>query len=126
MAHFAILGTDNIVQKVITISNDNAINEQTGVNFLKKIFNDNSLIIFQTSYNTYGNKHLLGGTPFRGNYAGIGHIYDATNDVFYAPQPYPSWILNKNTWLWEAPIPYPTDGKLYYWDETTKTWIVSS
>ena len=78
----------------------------------------------QTSYNTHGNQHTEG-RPLRGNYAGIGYIYDAENDVFYAPQPYPSWTLNQTTWLWEPPIPYPTDGKLYIWDETTKTWVAS-
>lgn len=76
----------------------------------------------QTSYNTQGGKHLLGGTPLRGNYAGIGHIYDAANDVFYAPQPYASWTLNNKTWLWEAPTPMPTD-KPYKWDEATLSWI---
>jgi len=75
-----------------------------------------------TSYNTHGNKHLNGGVPLRGNYAGIGYSYDSTNDVFYAPQPYPSWSLDEN-WLWQAPIPMPTDDKLYVWDETTKTWV---
>lgn len=77
----------------------------------------------QTSYNTYGNKHPEG-RPLRGNYAGIGFTYDAINDVFYAPQPFPSWILNESVWLWESPIPYPTDDKTYEWDETTKTWVV--
>lgn len=76
----------------------------------------------QTSYNTYGGVHKLGGTPLRGNYAGIGFIYDAQNDVFYEPQPYPSWVLNKSTWLWEAPIQYPNDGKMYVWDEATTSW----
>ena len=75
----------------------------------------------QTSYNTRGNQHP-NGTPLRGNYAGIGYTYDSVNDVFYAPQPYPSWILNNNTWLWEAPIAYPTDGKVYTWDETITNW----
>jgi hypothetical protein len=84
----------------------------------------------QTSYNTRGGVHFAsnsntpdGGIALRGNYAGIGYIYDSVNDVFYAPQPYPSWELNKTTWLWEAPIPMPTDGKLYKWDETTKNWM---
>jgi len=77
----------------------------------------------QTSYNTQGNKHLLGGTPLRGNYAGIGFTYDSIRDVFYAPQPFPSWTLSESTWLWEAPIAYPTDGKLYNWDESTLSWI---
>lgn len=75
----------------------------------------------QTSYNTYGNQHP-DGRPLRGNFAGIGFTYDSKNDVFYAPQPFPSWTLNQNTWLWEAPIPYPGDGKTYNWNETNKTW----
>lgn len=76
----------------------------------------------QTSYNTYGNQHPEG-RPLRGNYAGIGFTYDAQHDVFYAPKPYPSWVLNNSTWLWEAPSPMPTDGKEYRWDETTTSWI---
>lgn len=76
----------------------------------------------QTSYNTYGNQHPEG-KPLRGNYAGIDYIYDRTNDVFYAPQPYASWILNESTWLWQSPIPKPDDGKDYVWDETTTNWI---
>lgn len=77
----------------------------------------------QTSYNTYGNQHKLGGTPLRGNYAGVGFTYDSQNDVFYAPQPYPSWTLNQSTWLWESPTPYPTDDKRYTWNEETLSWI---
>jgi hypothetical protein len=77
----------------------------------------------QTSYNTLGNKHVLGGTPLRGNYAGIGFIYDKENDVFYTKQPFSSWTLNKNTWLWEPPIPYPEDGNSYDWDETITSWV---
>jgi hypothetical protein len=83
----------------------------------------------QTSYNTRGGVHYApnsntpdGGIPLRGNYAGIGYTYDHKNDVFYAPQPYPSWTLNKNTWLWESPVPYPEDGNSYIWDESTKNW----
>ena len=75
----------------------------------------------QTSYNTHGNQHPEG-RPLRGNYAGIGFTYDSTNDVFYAPQPYPSWILNNTTWIWEAPVAYPTDGKAYKWDEIIQNW----
>lgn len=77
----------------------------------------------QTSYNTFGGQHKEGGTPLRGNYAGIGYTYDAQNDVFYAPQPFASWVLNKNTWLWEAPIPMPQDGKFYDWNEESKSWV---
>ena len=77
----------------------------------------------QTSYNTHGGQHTQGGTPLRGNYAGIGYIYDQTNDVFYAPKPFPSWLLNESTWTWEAPTPMPTDNKTYSWNEETNTWI---
>lgn len=91
-------------------------------------------------YNTYGNVHYApsppaepmtpdSGTPIRANYPGINYIFDTSYTVgeyvgvFYAPQPYPSWILNTSTFLWEAPIPYPTDGKIYFWSETTKSWV---
>jgi hypothetical protein len=77
----------------------------------------------QTSYNTIANTHTNGGTPLRGNYAGIGYTYDATNDVFYAPQPFPSWTLNQSTWSWEAPTPKPTDGKQYAWEESSESWV---
>jgi hypothetical protein len=77
-----------------------------------------------TSYNTVGNKHLKGGTPFRGNFAGIGYIYDVTKDVFYAPQPFPSWILSLD-YLWEAPIAMPKDGKHYVWDEGAQDWALA-
>jgi hypothetical protein len=76
----------------------------------------------QTSYNTYGNQHPEG-RPLRGNYAGLGFIYDREKDVFYAPQPYPSWTLNQSTWLWESPTPMPQDGKQYRWDESTTGWV---
>ena len=76
----------------------------------------------QTSYNTHGNQHPEG-RALRGNYAGIGYTYDRTNDVFYAPQPYASWILDNTTWTWKAPVAMPTDGKQYKWDETTINWV---
>jgi len=75
----------------------------------------------QTSYNTQGNQHPEG-RPLRGNYAGIGYVYDQANDVFYASQPFPSWVLNNATWTWEAPTPMPTDGKFYQWNEATTSW----
>jgi hypothetical protein len=84
----------------------------------------------QTSYNTRGGVHYGpdvqpdGGTALRGNYAGIGYVYDAANDVFYAPQPYASWTLDQATWLWSAPVAYPDDGKKYRWDEATVGWIL--
>jgi hypothetical protein len=76
----------------------------------------------QTSYNTHGNQHPEG-RPLRGNYAGIGFTYDSQNDVFYAPQPFASWQLNKATWLWEPPIATPQDGKVYNWNEPTTSWV---
>jgi hypothetical protein len=83
----------------------------------------------QTSYNTKGNVHYGqdgqpdGGIALRGNFAGIGYTYDAINDVFYAPKPYPSWLMNESTWLWKAPIPFPTTGGPYQWDETNQQWV---
>ena len=77
----------------------------------------------QTSYNTRGNKHLLGGTPVRANYAGIGYTYDPIKDVFYEPQPFPSWTLNEETWMWDAPALRPDDNQAYLWDENTLTWV---
>lgn len=85
----------------------------------------------QTSYNTFGNVHYGqdgnpdGGVALRGNYAGIGYTYDDENDVFYAPQQFPSWVLNTQTWLWDSPVPYPDDGRDYRWDEDTITWVYS-
>jgi len=76
----------------------------------------------QTSYNTYKNQHPEN-KPLRGNYAGVGYVYDATNDVFYAQQPYASWSLNQSTWDWEAPTLKPNDDNFYNWDESTTSWI---
>jgi hypothetical protein len=82
----------------------------------------------QTSYNSRGGVHYGadgepdGGTALRGNYAGIGYTYDAANDVFYAPQPFASWILNQTAWQWEPPIAYPAGGLQYTWDEATVGW----
>jgi hypothetical protein len=75
----------------------------------------------QTSYNTHGNKHVNGGTPLRGNYAGVGYTYDAEKDVFIAPKPFASWVLSAD-YLWEAPVAMPTDGKSYTWNEATTSW----
>lgn len=76
----------------------------------------------RTSYNTVGNQHPEG-RPFRGNFAGIGYHYDPVADIFYAPQPYPSWVLSPKTFLWESPVAMPTDDKTYEWDESSKTWV---
>jgi hypothetical protein len=76
----------------------------------------------QTSYNTHGGQHPEG-RPLRKNYAGIGFTYDPVRDAFIPPQPFASWTLNEDTCLWSPPVPYPTDGKMYKWDESTTAWI---
>lgn len=77
----------------------------------------------QTSYNTHGGVHVNGGTPLRKNFAGVGYAYDAQLDAFIPPQVFPSWTLNTETCLWEPPVPYPTDGGQYVWDEATTSWV---
>jgi hypothetical protein len=76
----------------------------------------------QTSYNTHGGQHPEG-RPLRKNYAGIGFTYDSVRDAFIPPQPFASWTLNEDTCLWDAPVAYPTDGKIYRWDESTTSWV---
>ena len=79
---------------------------------------------FQTSYNTSGGKHLLGGTPLRKNYAGLGYSYDVQRDAFIPPKPFASWVLDEETCLWNAPTPMPVEeGKMYNWDEPTTSWV---
>jgi len=79
----------------------------------------------QTSYNTSGGVHRLGGVPLRMNYAGVGYTYDRDRDAFIPPRPFASWILDEASCLWMAPSPRPEDDKLYYWDEDLKEWILS-
>ena len=77
----------------------------------------------ETSYNTFGGVHKLGGTPLRKNFAGFNYIYNKTLDAFYEPQPYLSWTLNESTCIWEPPVAYPDDGQNYIWDEDTTAWV---
>ena len=121
MAHFAKLGKGNIVENVIVVNNNEAPTEQAGVDFINNLYQTKD-IWKQTSYNTYGGVHKLGGTPFRKNFAAIGGRYDEEKDAFISPKPFDSWILNETTCVWEAPVPRPTDGKSYRWNETTKVW----
>lgn len=114
MAHFAELDVNNTVLRVIVVNNnellDNGVeSEAKGIAFCQSLFGGNWL---QTSYN--GNK--------RKNYAGVGFAYDAVRDAFIPPKPYSSWTLDENTCQWKAPVPYPTDGKQYVWDEEAQTW----
>jgi hypothetical protein len=130
MAHFAKIGTGNIVENVIAVSNLVATTEEKGQEFINNTYQTND-IWKQTSYNTRGGKYYnsdntLGdqSKAFRKNYAGKGYIYDENRDAFIAPTPFNSWILNEDTCRWESPIPYPTDGKMYSWNELTLTWDI--
>tara|TARA_R100001509_G_scaffold142298_1_gene97619 strand:+ start:146 stop:523 length:378 start_codon:yes stop_codon:yes gene_type:complete len=123
MAHFAKLNSDNIVQQVVVVSNDIATTEQAGVDFLNNLHGTND-VWKQTSYNTYANVHLLGGTPFRKNYASVGFTYNETIDGFVEPKTYDSWVLNETKGIWEPPVAYPNDGNTYNWNENTQNWVL--
>ena len=112
MSHFAKIENGTVTQ-VIVVEQDVL---DTG------LFGDPSLWV-QTSYNTLGGVHVLGGTPLRKNYAGVGYTYDSERDAFIPPIPFNSWVLNEDTCLWGAPTPMPTDDKQYSWDEATLSWI---
>ena len=122
MAHFCKLGVGNIVEKIEVVSNDIAITEQAGVEFLHNLYKNDRVVWKQTSYNTFGGEHKLGGTPFRKNYAGIGYTYDQQRDAFIEPKVFNSWVLNETTCQWEAPVARPEDDQDYIWNETTKQW----
>ena len=112
MAHFAKVNSQGIVEQVI-------VAEQDVID--SGLFGSPSSWV-QTSYNTHGGQHPEG-RPLRKNYAGIGYTYDAQRDAFIPPKPFTSWILNEDTCLWDAPTPYPQDGKFYQWDEATTSWV---
>jgi hypothetical protein len=113
MSHFARV-ENGIVRQVIVAEQDVIDSGVVG---------DPSIWI-QTSYNTRAGEHLLGGTPLRKNYAGIGMIYDSQKDAFYSPKiDNTTWIFNEHKCVWERPIPYPTDGKSYNWNESAQTWV---
>src|SRR6056300_1842333 len=129
MAHFAKLGTGNIVERVEVVSNDIATTEQAGVEFLQNLYKDRATWK-QTSYNTRGGVHLLGGTPFRKNYAGINWKYDQTRDAFISQKPFNSWVLNEDTCIWEAPVAKPTatleENQYYSWNESIVNWEIKT
>ena len=112
MSHYAKVN-NGIVEQVIVAEAD----------FFDTFIDSSPGQWIQTSYNTHANQHPEG-RPLRGNYAGVGYTYDATNDVFYAPQPFKSWMLNKTTWTWEALVPLPAnaDTVAYKWNEETTSW----
>jgi hypothetical protein len=127
MASFAKI-ENNIVTIVVSVVNEvlkdsNGVEQENiGIEFLKNLYNEPNAIWKQTSYNTIGGIHQLGGTPFRKNFAGIGYIYDSQRDAFISPKPFNSWILNEQTCLWEAPITRPIDDNMYTWNESTLSW----
>jgi hypothetical protein len=126
MASFAKIGLNGKVIEVQSVVNEvlhdsNGVEQESiGIDFLTKL--TGWAIWKQTSYNTRGGFHILGGIPFRKNHAGIGYTYDENRDAFIPPKPFNSWILNEDTCLWQSPIPYPNDGNRYSWNEQNKTW----
>ncbi len=116
MAHFAKLDENNVVTFV-------TVGRQEDDGKEAELCVRTGDVYKQTSYNTHGGVHALGGTPLRKNYAGIGYTYDAGRDAFIPPKPYASWVLNETTCLWDAPVAYPDDGKRYSWDEATTSWV---
>lgn len=123
MAHFAKYDSEFLVAEVIVIANAVVDNlpfpesEPIGVEFCKSLYGQDTNWA-QTSYNA----------SFRFNYAGVGYTFDPAanggSGAFITPKPYPSWLLNTTTYQWEAPVPYPDDGKQYYWDEATLSWVL--
>jgi hypothetical protein len=113
MAHFAKVN-NGIVEQVIVAEPE----------FFDTFVDSSPGQWIQTSYNTKGGVHTLGGTPLRKNYAGIGYTYDAQKDAFIPPKPYNSWTLNETSCLWEPPTPYPNDDNRYTWNESTTSWDV--
>jgi hypothetical protein len=118
MAHFAQLDENNVVTQVIVVHNnelmlDGTESEDKGILFCKSLFGADTRWK-QTSYNA----------TIRKNYAGIGYAYDASRDAFIPPQPFASWGLNEDTCRWDSPVPMPTEGGPYQWDEATTSWVV--
>jgi hypothetical protein len=116
MAHYAQINEDNIVEQVLVIDNSE---EDGAVQFLENTF---GMRWVKTSYNTMFGQHILGGVPFRKNYAGIGYYFDENRDAFIPPKAFPSWILDEETCTWVSPTPYPKDGAYYRWNESTLSW----
>ena len=125
MAHYAFLDDNGIVTGVIVGRDENDLPDWI-TSWEAYYGNRHGQTCLRTSYNTYAGQHSLGGTPFRGNYAGIGYRYDTDLDAFIPPQPFPSWTLDEATFLWAAPVPYPDDGELYEWDENALNWITAT
>jgi hypothetical protein len=119
MAHYALLDENNMVTYVIAGKDEG----DGPYNWEEFYGNELGQVCKRTSYNTRLGEHVLGGTPFRKNYAGYGYCYDEQRDAFIPPKLYASWVLNEDTCWWEAPVPRPADGKDYDWDETLINWV---
>lgn len=131
MAHFAKINEQNKVLSVHVVNDSDAPTEAEAQTFLENIHNWPANLWIQTSYNTFQNTHRLNGTPFRGNYAGIGFTWDSINQIFWPPQPYGSWVKNTTDARWQSPIGDAPDlteeqqnqntacthGWVYEWDE---------
>ena len=126
MATFAKIGLNSKVIEVLSVHNNelkdsNGVEQENiGIDYLTKLTGWS--IWKQTSYNTNGGIHKLGGTPLRKNHASIGYTYDEDRDAFIAPKPYASWVLNETTCQWEAPIALPDTENIYTWNEETQQW----
>lgn len=126
MASFAKIGLNNKVIEVLSVNNEvlkdsNGVEQEAiGIDFLTKL--TGYPIWKQTSYNTKRGNHSSGGVPLRKNFAGIGMTYDEERDAFISPKPHKSWILNEDTCVWEAPIPYPNNNNMYKWNEENQSW----
>ena len=118
MAHYTFLDNNNIVTEVIVGKDEG----EEGTDWEVHYGNFRGQTCKRTSYNTSGGIHSSGGAPFRKNYAGIGYTYDEQRDAFIPQKPYASFILNEDTCLWEPPVPYPTDGEQYTWNEEDLQW----
>ena len=124
MAHYAFLDANNIVINVIVGKNENEddIDWEEFYGAKRTSYNTKVGIYYDPSTNQ---PHINQSKAFRKNYAGIGYSYDPVRDAFIPPKPYDSWILNEQTCSWEAPVLYPNDGKEYYWNEDTLSWLNS-
>ena len=126
MASFAKIGLNSKVIEVLSVHNNELLDangveqENIGIDFLTKL--TGWAIWKQTSYNTFGGIHTLGGTPLRKNHAGIGYTYDEDRNAFIPPKPYNSWTLNETTCQWEAPVALPDTENRYNWNEETQQW----
>ena len=124
MAHYAFLDENNIVTEVIVGRDENEIVNEIS-DWEAHYAEVRGQICKRTSYNTFAGAHRNGGTPYRKNYAGIGMIYDNERDAFYYPSPFPSWTLNEDTCVWEAPVPMPEHDPITQfpsWNEETQSW----